>query len=182
MSYSCNSFFTALELFYHFCRLRYAAKAVDPMTGWEDEVWRAPHPPDLKVTTVKLFNVLTISVNLIFNGFVWTQHYAVPATRRFRAFKLWVVIRNYGIEGLRRYCRNHINLAKLFEKYVKRDDRFEVCGPVRFGLCAFRLKGLNEVTSRLNDALNDSRKIHMVPPSRNECLLFHRMPYFEIFS
>lgn len=118
--------------------VRYSAKAVDPMTGWEDEVWRAPHPPDLR-------------------------HYAVPATRRFRAFKLWVVIRNYGVEGIRRYCRNHINLAKLFEMYVKRDERFEVCGPVRFGLVAFRLKGLNEVTSRCLDAMNFSRRIHMVP-------------------
>lgn len=118
--------------------VRYKSKAVDPMTGWEEDVYKTPYPPDLK-------------------------HYALPATRRFRAYKLWAVIRNYCVEGIRRYCRNHINLAKLFEKYVKRDERFEVCGPVRFGLVAFRLKGLNEATSRLLDALNFSRRIHMVP-------------------
>jgi len=118
--------------------LRYAAKAIDPMTGWDEEVYKGPTLPDFK-------------------------HYAVPATRRFRAIKLWMVIRNYGVEGLRRYCRRHINLAKLFEMYVKRDERFECCGPVRFGLVAFRLKGLNDATSKILDAMNYSRRIHMVP-------------------
>ncbi|CAL8114156.1 unnamed protein product [Orchesella dallaii] len=135
----CESY----DMWLHCDAVRYKSKAVDPMTGWEEDVYKTPYPPDLK-------------------------HYAVPATRRFRAYKLWCVIRNYGVEGIRRYCRNHINLAKLFEKYVKRDDRFEVCGPVRFGLVAFRLKGLNEATSRLLDALNFSRRIHMVPSHFHE--------------
>jgi len=118
--------------------VRYFSKAVDPMVGWEDSVYKGPSPPDLK-------------------------HYGIASTRRFRAMKVWMVIRNYGVEGLRRYIRNHINLAKLFEMYVRRDTRFEVCGPVRFGVCTFRLKGLNDANTKLLDAMNYSRRIHMVP-------------------
>lgn len=85
-------------------------------------------------------------------------------TRRFRIIKLYFLIRNYGTTGIRRYIRNHIDLARLFENYVRRDYRFEVVGgPFRFGLVAFRLKGYNLLTTRLVDALNASHRIHLVP-------------------
>lgn len=42
-----------------------------------------------------------------------------------------MVIRTYGVEGLQKYIRSHVYLAKLFEKYVHRDPRFETVGEVK---------------------------------------------------
>jgi aromatic-L-amino-acid decarboxylase len=52
-------------------------------------------------------------------------------SRRFRALKLWFVIRNYGVAGLQNYIREHCRLAKCFESLVKDDERFEVCNTVK---------------------------------------------------
>lgn len=68
------------------------------------------------------------------------RHYGIPLSRRFRALKLWFVFRTYGIIGLQEYIRNHIRLAKRFEKLVNADDRFEVKNDVHLGLVCFRLK------------------------------------------
>ena len=68
------------------------------------------------------------------------QHWGIPLSRRFRSLKLWFVIRNYGVEGLQQYIREHVRLAKLFEKLIRQDDRFEVVNQVKLGLVCFRLK------------------------------------------
>lgn len=68
------------------------------------------------------------------------RHYGIPLSRRFRALKLWFVFRTYGVTGLQAYIRNHIRLAKRYEKMVNMDDRFEVKNDVHLGLVCFRLK------------------------------------------
>lgn len=67
------------------------------------------------------------------------RHYGIPLSRRFRALKLWFVLRTYGIEGIQKYMRNHNVLAKRFEQHVRADDRFEVVNEVHAGLVCFRL-------------------------------------------
>lgn len=67
------------------------------------------------------------------------RNFSVPLSRRFRALKLWFVFRNYGISGLQKYMRNHINLAKHFESLVRKDPRFEVVNDVHLGLVCFRM-------------------------------------------
>jgi glutamate/tyrosine decarboxylase-like PLP-dependent enzyme len=59
------------------------------------------------------------------------QHWGIPLSRRFRSLKLWFVIRNYGVEGLQAYVREHCRLAKYFEKLTLADKRFEICNNVR---------------------------------------------------
>jgi tyrosine decarboxylase len=59
------------------------------------------------------------------------RHWGVPLSRRFRALKLWFVLRSYGIEGLQKYIRNHCRLAKKFELMVLSDKRFEVLNDVQ---------------------------------------------------
>lgn len=61
-------------------------------------------------------------------------------SRRFRSLKLWFVIRMYGIEGLQRYIREHVRLAKLFETMIQTDEQFEIVGEVIMGLVCFRMK------------------------------------------
>lgn len=65
------------------------------------------------------------------------RHWGVPLSRRFRALKLWFVLRTYGIRGIQKYIRHHIQLAKKFEAKVVKDDRFELCNEVkvRFFVC-----------------------------------------------
>ncbi|XP_076350798.1 tyrosine decarboxylase-like isoform X2 [Tachypleus tridentatus] len=97
------------------------------------------------------------------------RHWGISLSRRFRALKLWFVIRNYGIEGLQNYIREHVRLAKKFERLVAKDERYEVVNKVLVGLVCFRLKGSNSLNQKLLSAVNASGKLHMVPASLNSC-------------
>ncbi len=59
--------------------------------------------------------------------------------RRFRALKLWWVLRHFGAEGLRRHLSEHIRLARLFAEWVDADPDFERLAPVPFSVVCFRL-------------------------------------------
>lgn len=91
------------------------------------------------------------------------RHWGIPLSRRFRALKLWFVLRTYGIKGLQQYIRNHIKLAKSFETLVRDDHRFEVCNDVKLGLVCFRLRGTDRLNQQLLATLNGSGKLHMIP-------------------
>ncbi|XP_012272743.1 tyrosine decarboxylase isoform X2 [Orussus abietinus] len=91
------------------------------------------------------------------------RHWGIPLSRRFRALKLWFVLRSYGITGLQKYIRNHIRLAKRFETMIKRNKRFEVVNDVRMGLVCFRLKESDEINQELLANINASGKLHMIP-------------------
>lgn len=95
------------------------------------------------------------------------RHWGIPLSRRFRALKLWFVIRNYGVQGLQDYIRNHVKLAKLFEKLIRQDSRFKITNQVVLGLVCFRLVGSNALNQRLLSMINASGKLHMVPASLN---------------
>lgn len=91
------------------------------------------------------------------------RHWQIPLSRRFRALKLWFVIRKYGISGLQAYIRNHVRLARYFESLVQKDNRFEVLNEVRLGLVCFRLKVTDEQNQSLLAQINDSGELHMIP-------------------
>uniref|UniRef100_A0A915CPE2 Tyrosine decarboxylase n=1 Tax=Ditylenchus dipsaci TaxID=166011 RepID=A0A915CPE2_9BILA len=93
------------------------------------------------------------------------RHWGIPLSRRFRALKLWFVIRMYGVEGLQKYIRSHVRLAKKFESLIRSDDQFEIVGDVQMGLVCFRLKASDEINQSLLTKLNSSGRIHMVPAS-----------------
>jgi aromatic-L-amino-acid decarboxylase len=64
--------------------------------------------------------------------------YGVQLGRRFRALKLWMVIRYFGHEGLAARIREHCRLAKLFASWVEADPNWELLAPVPLGLVCFR--------------------------------------------
>ncbi len=64
----------------------------------------------------------------------------MPLGRRFRALKLWFVLRTYGRASLQGYLRHHLALAAVVEGRVRADSRFELAAPPRFALVCFRLK------------------------------------------
>ncbi|KAK0172445.1 hypothetical protein PV328_005761 [Microctonus aethiopoides] len=91
------------------------------------------------------------------------RHWTIPLSRRFRALKLWFVMRSYGITGLQKYIRNHIRLAKKFEVMIKQNKKFKVLNDVRMGLVCFRLKGTNKLNQELLANINASGKLYMTP-------------------
>ncbi|CAN6457791.1 unnamed protein product [Victoria cruziana] len=94
------------------------------------------------------------------------KDWQIALSRRFRAIKLWVVIRSHGLNNLREHIRRHVRLAMLFEELVSMDERFEIVVPRRFALLCFRLKpGGNgngfELNRKLLEAINSTGRIYM---------------------
>lgn len=89
----------------------------------------------------------------------------IPLGRRFRALKLWFVIRHYGIEGLQYHIREHVKLAQEFASWVDADDRFELVVQPPLNLVCFRLsegeQGGDRGNQRLLDDLNRSGKLFL---------------------
>jgi aromatic-L-amino-acid decarboxylase len=67
------------------------------------------------------------------------RDWGIQLGRRFRALKLWFVLRSYGVEGIQAMVREHIRLAQLFKEWVEAHDLFEVMAPVPLSLVCFRL-------------------------------------------
>jgi aromatic-L-amino-acid/L-tryptophan decarboxylase len=68
------------------------------------------------------------------------RDWQIPLGRRFRALKLWAVIRMHGAEGLRAHIRRHVGLAAEFASWVGADERFELAAPHPLSLVCFRLR------------------------------------------
>jgi aromatic-L-amino-acid decarboxylase len=68
------------------------------------------------------------------------RDWQVPLGRRFRALKLWFVLRWYGVQGLRAHIRSGVAAAQEFAGWVRADPRFEVVTPHPFSLVCFRLR------------------------------------------
>lgn len=96
------------------------------------------------------------------------RDWGVPLGRRFRALKLWFVLRSYGAEGLRAKLRQHIAWAQELRGWMEATPDFEVLAPSPFGLVCFRYApaGTTEQErERLNVAikerLNASGKLYL---------------------
>jgi len=89
------------------------------------------------------------------------RDWQVPLGRRFRALKLWFVLRSYGGEGLRRHVREHVRLADWFTGLVAADPRFELCAPPALNLTCFRHVGGDEVSERLLSDLNATGRVFL---------------------
>jgi len=92
----------------------------------------------------------------------------VPLGRRFRSLKLWFVIRHYGVKGLRHHIRRHVELAQLFAKRVKMDDRFELALPPPLNLVCFRHRGGDELNQQIMDRLNTSGDLYLTHTRMND--------------
>jgi len=89
------------------------------------------------------------------------RDWQVPLGRRFRALKLWFVLRHYGLEGLQYHVRRHVELAQEFAGWVEEDDRFELAAPVPLNLVCFRHIGGDAVNQRLMERLNRSGALYL---------------------
>ena len=98
------------------------------------------------------------------------RDWGIQLGRRFRALKLWFVIRQYGVNGLRAMIRHHVGLAHQLAGWIQETPGFELVAPVRFGLVCFRScprvaglesERLNDLNRRVLARVNASRKVFL---------------------
>lgn len=112
---------------------------------------RAPLVDALSVVPEYLRNAASTSGEVIDY-----RDWQVPLGRRFRALKLWFVIRHYGASGLAHHVARHVELAQRLASWVGADDRFVLAAPCRLNLVCFRSASGDEETQRILDAVNAS--------------------------
>jgi aromatic-L-amino-acid decarboxylase len=96
------------------------------------------------------------------------RDWGIPLGRRFRALKLWSVIRSYGTIELQNKVRSHIAFASKLKELILKEPDFEVLAPVIINVVCFRYKPagvreeeINKLNESLNHSLNDSGMIYL---------------------
>ncbi len=87
--------------------------------------------------------------------------YGVPLGRRFRALKLWFVLRYFGREGMAAIIRNHIRWAGELAELIRRSEHFELTAPVTLSLVCFRYRGTDEQNQQLLEEINRSGAVFL---------------------
>lgn len=104
------------------------------------------------------------------------RDWGIQLGRRFRALKLWFVIRHFGVEGLQKKIRTHIFLAQKHKESINRDNDFELLAPVPLNTLCFRFHPshisdegkLNELNGKLLEQLNKSGKLFITHTKLDE--------------
>lgn len=89
------------------------------------------------------------------------RDWQVPLGRRFRALKLWFVLRSYGAAGLRHHVQRHIDLAQAFAARVAGHPRLEVVAPHPLNLVCFRHRDGDAATEALLSAVNATEAAYL---------------------
>jgi aromatic-L-amino-acid decarboxylase len=89
------------------------------------------------------------------------RDWQIPLGHRFRALKLWFVLRWYGAEGLAYHVREHVRLAAGLAARIGADDRVALAAPQRLALVCFAHRDGDEATEALHHALNASGRVYL---------------------
>jgi len=102
------------------------------------------------------------------DGVVNLMDYGISLGRRFRALKLWFVIRDFGVEGLRSMVREHIRIAKTLGGWIDDDPTLERLADVNFSTVVFRHhptgfspEELDQHNARILERVNSSREVYL---------------------
>ena len=100
------------------------------------------------------------------DGIINYSEWSVPLGRRFRALKIWFLIRTYGLEGLRARLCNHINWSQQLHDRLALEPDFEIVTPPMWSLWTFRYApagalDLDDLNLRLVNAINDDGRIYL---------------------
>jgi aromatic-L-amino-acid decarboxylase len=149
-------------------------EAREHFVGWEraDSIGLNPHkwlgvPLDCSVLWTRRLDDFRNSFSLVPeylrspDDVLNLSEVAIPLGRRFRALKLWAVLRCYGLSGLQERLREHLRLAELFEDWVRAEPGWEVTAPRLFSLVCFRREGLDEENERLLARVNDTGEVFL---------------------
>ena len=89
------------------------------------------------------------------------RDWQVPLGRRFRALKLWFVLRYYGVEGLRHHIRRHIELAGRLAGWIEADRHFELAAPAPLNLVCFRHRGSDRLNEYILKEINGTGEVFL---------------------
>jgi aromatic-L-amino-acid decarboxylase len=89
------------------------------------------------------------------------RDWQVSLGRRFRALKLWFVIRSFGVGGIRHHVRAGIDLAQELAGWVASDPDFDLAAPHPFGLVCFRHRGGDRVNQEIVERINASGQAYL---------------------
>jgi len=92
------------------------------------------------------------------------NEYGIQLGRRFRALKLWMQIRWFGVDGMVARLRDHVRLARLFASWVAADPDWELLAPVPFSTVCFRHKrgdDLDAVNATILERVNATGKVFL---------------------
>jgi aromatic-L-amino-acid decarboxylase len=134
------------------------------LTNFDCSAYYVRNPGDLIRTFEIHPEYLKTGVDLQVKNY---RDWGIQLGRRFRALKLWFVIRSYGVEGLQSILREHIRLGQLFKGWVEQHDKFELMAPVPLSLVCFRLNdgrdgdSLNALNKELLDRVNATGKVFL---------------------
>ncbi|MEY8843273.1 aspartate aminotransferase family protein [Cribrihabitans sp. XS_ASV171] len=106
------------------------------------------------------------------DGVINYSEWSVPLGRRFRALKIWFLIRTYGLEGLRERLRNHVAWSEKLHDRLAAEKDFQIVTKPMWSLWTFRfvprsegdltvLYNLDELNLRLVNAINDDGRIYL---------------------
>jgi len=149
--------------------------------GWEraDSIVTNPHkwlftPFDLSVLYCRDLSLMKQAFSLVPEYLKTSDEssvkngmdYGIQLGRRFRALKLWFVMRYFGREGLIDRIREHCRLARLFASWVGESDQFEMLAPVPFALVCFRaapvgVDDLDALNERIMNDINISGEAYL---------------------
>lgn len=145
-----------------------------PFAGWEraDSIGTNPHkwlltPMDCSAFFTRRPEDLRRAFSLVpeylrtSEDVVSLNEYGVPLGRRFRALKLWAVLRCHGREGLQAIIREHVRLAELFAGWVVDEPGWELVTPRSFSLVCFRREGTDEENAALMHRVNDTGEVFL---------------------
>jgi len=104
------------------------------------------------------------------------RDWGVPLGRRFRALKLWFVIRSYGVSGLRERIRGHIEMAHRLAREIEASDDFEMMAPTPLALLCLRYHPpglddgdqLDDLNERVLESVNDSGAAYLTHTRLND--------------
>lgn len=96
------------------------------------------------------------------------RDWQIPLGRRFRALKLWFVIRHYGIRGLQHQVRRHVELAQQFKRWVSDSEDFELAVDCPLNLVCFRHRAGDAATERVHREVNQSGKMYLTHTKLND--------------
>lgn len=114
--------------------------------------------PQPQLNTLKIEpEYLKTTGEAVTNYSEWT----IPLGRRFRALKIWFLIRSYGLDGLRARIRNHVAWAGELYEEIRTQPGFEIVTEPILSLFSFRCPGGDEDQQRLVDAINDDGRIYL---------------------
>ncbi|KAF2863231.1 hypothetical protein K470DRAFT_255347 [Piedraia hortae CBS 480.64] len=87
------------------------------------------------------------------------RDWSIPLGRRFRALKIWFVLRTWGIDGLRKHVEYHIALGELFAELLRtRSDLFSILTTPRFALTVFTVRKNNELTKKVLEKVEEEKE------------------------